>query len=132
MVHEIMVSIFVRFATAWTKLILESRIYQEGVLGQSAEFVCGEFQFTFQALKRVVDTIIKIEDYAGGYRKSLQTTTRGYNMIQAIDFGRNQMRNGQTSEDFLAVLMRLLHYVDATDPRDYIYGFLAFYKASDP
>lgn len=53
-------------------------------------------------------------------------------MLKAINASRTGSTGGQNAGDFLTTLVRMLHQVSASDPKDLIYGFLAFYAPADP
>jgi hypothetical protein len=111
------------FTRAW--------IFQEAVASPEVSLRLGPLSFPLDVLIRLADTICAEEVRIGGYSKSLIMSTVGFDALSLIKHERGCgitgcPRDGMFRDNFLALLMQALHQFQATNPRDYIYAFLAF------
>ena len=105
------------FSRAW--------IFQEAALGRSVVFACAQYKLPFNLVLRLIQAIVRFKARTGGYVKSIERTTYGYDLMQAINEVRTSIDKVDESEqDFLGLLMRALRNLQAGKPQDLIYSFL--------
>ncbi|KAH8892685.1 HET-domain-containing protein [Thozetella sp. PMI_491] len=115
------------FTRAW--------IFQEVVLSRDVDIRIGRLSIPLTTLIRLADAVCEEEVRAGGYAKSIIMSTVGFDALFLIKHKRgcgdaSCKRDSMLQDSFLALLMQTLHQFRATDPRDFIYAYLAFQNGS--
>jgi hypothetical protein len=111
-------------------------IFQEAVLSVEVEVWIGStFKQPFKTLLDVVAAVADAEVNATGYANSIVMQTVGYDTLFLIKHSRRgecgkgsacKPLDDRLQGNFLGLLMNAMHQFQASDPRDYIYGFLEF------
>lgn len=106
-------------------------VFQEASLAHEILLQYGSLEMRFEDLKRLVDVVYLLESVTGVYRtRSLAENTPGFEMIQIIHAARQRLfdsgPSGLVKNNFLLTLLQVLRRVQAFDPRDFIFAFLAF------
>jgi hypothetical protein len=114
------------FTRAW--------VFQEAVLSKNLGIRCGDSEWQFNILKRMADAVCDIQYNDGGYARSLASTTVGFDTLDLIQHSRKECTRAEcktsVSENFLALLLKVLLQCKATNDRDLVYAFLAFQDPS--
>ena len=114
-------------------------VFQEASLAREIVVQYGSLEVRFEEFKRVMDAVYSLGSSIGiGYRRGLAFDTCGFEMMQFIQEARHGFLETRIEEietpkgvGFLPTLLRVLRRVDAFNPRDLIFAFLAFRNGED-
>lgn len=109
-------------------------VFQEASFAQELLIQYGPLEVRLEDLKRVFDAVSALESVVGVQnRTSLAKDTGGFEMIRLINDARQRLMGPQSAvssgingSEFLSTLFSVLRRVEASDPRDLIFAFLAF------
>jgi len=105
-------------------------IFQEASLARELLVQYGPLEVKIEDLKRLFDAVYLLELEMGIQReRTIARNTGGFEMIQLIQDtrqGRLEPDSAGVSSKFLLTLLQVLRRVQAFDPRDLIFAFLAF------
>jgi hypothetical protein len=115
------------------RAIADSNFAQEASLGRELFIQYGPLEVRFEDFKRVIDSVFLSGSRIGFERKGLAKDTCGFEMLQFIQEARQGFLETHPKGDgisgsngLLQTLLRVLRRVDAFNPRDLIFAFLAF------
>ncbi|KAL8782290.1 MAG: hypothetical protein Q9213_005525 [Squamulea squamosa] len=109
------------FTRAW--------VYQEVVVAQRGLVLCGSIQMDMDIFINLLDGVCELDFQDVGESASIMHSSKGYKPMFAICEARFESRNGLSSSKksrWLSTLWQAMGNLDATDPRDKVYAFLAF------
>ncbi|KAI4140614.1 MAG: hypothetical protein L6R39_005721 [Caloplaca ligustica] len=109
------------FTRAW--------VFQEVVVAKRGTVLCGSLEMDMDIFINLLDGVCELDMQEVGEARSIMRSSKGYKPMFAIREGRFETRNGLSSSaksNWLATLWQAMGNVNATDPRDKVYAFLAF------
>jgi Heterokaryon incompatibility protein (HET) len=109
-------------------------VFQEASLARELIVQYGSFEVRFEEFKRVMDAVYSLGSSFGiSERRGLAFDTCGFEMMNLIQEARQGFLETHLEDSgmskgigFLPTLLRVLRRVDAFNPRDFIFAFLAF------
>ncbi|KAL8998527.1 MAG: hypothetical protein Q9169_002470 [Polycauliona sp. 2 TL-2023] len=114
------------FTRAW--------VYQEVVVAQSGVVLCGSLEMEMDIFINLLDGVCNLDFQETGEAASIMHASRGYKPMFAIREARFEARNGLSSSKksrWLSTIWQAMGNLDATNPRDKVYAFLAFADSTD-
>ncbi|KAL8967936.1 MAG: hypothetical protein Q9197_005150 [Variospora fuerteventurae] len=109
------------FTRAW--------VFQEVVVAKSGIVLYGSLEMDMDIFINLLDGVCDLDLKDVGATKSMMRSSKGYRPMFAIREARFESRNGLSSASkgrFLSTVWQAMGNVDATNPRDKVYAFLAF------
>ncbi|KAL8648166.1 MAG: hypothetical protein Q9210_005147 [Variospora velana] len=109
------------FTRAW--------VFQEVVVAKSGIVLYGSLEMDMDIFINLLDGVCEFDFQDVGAAKSMMRSSKGYRPMFAIREARFESRNGFSSAykgKFLSTVWQAMGNVDATNPRDKVYAFLAF------
>ncbi|KAL8981105.1 MAG: hypothetical protein Q9177_005679 [Variospora cf. flavescens] len=109
------------FTRAW--------VFQEVVVAKSGIVLYGSLEMDMDIFINLLDGVCDLDLKDVGAANSMMRSSKGYRPMFAIREARFESRNGLSSAfkgKFLSTLWQAMGNVDATNPRDKVYAFLAF------
>lgn len=109
------------FTRAW--------VFQEVVVAKTGIVLYGSLEMDMDIFINLLDGVCELDLQDVGAAKSMMHSSKGYRPMFAIREARYASRNGISSASkgrFLSTLWQAMGNVDATNPRDKVYAFLAF------
>lgn len=106
-----------------------SWVFQEIVVAKGGIVLCGSFEMEMDIFINLLDGVCDLDLQEVGEAKSIMRSSRGYKPMFAIREARFEARNGlmfPSKSRWLATLWQAMGNLDATNPRDKVYAFLAF------
>ncbi|KAL8915298.1 MAG: hypothetical protein Q9171_000168 [Xanthocarpia ochracea] len=121
--REILAALLSRpwFTRAW--------VYQEVVVAQKGIVLCGSLEMDMDIFINLLDGVCDLDLQELEEAASIMYLSRGYKPMFAIREARFESRNGLSSpkkSKWLSTLWQAMGNLDATNPRDKVYAFLAF------
>ncbi|KAL8948356.1 MAG: hypothetical protein Q9222_005452 [Ikaeria aurantiellina] len=114
------------FTRAW--------VYQEVVVAKRGIVLCGDFEMDMDIFINLLDGVCELDMQEMGEAASIMHSSRGYKPMFAIREARFESRNGLSSDKkskWLSTLWQAMGNLDATNPRDKVYAFLAFADSTE-
>ncbi|KAI4277755.1 MAG: hypothetical protein L6R38_005378 [Xanthoria sp. 2 TBL-2021] len=114
------------FTRAW--------VYQEVVVAQRGVVLCGSLEMDMDIFINLLDGVCDLDFQEVGEAASIMYSSKGYKPMFAIREARFESRNGLSSTKksrWLSTLWQAMGNLDATNPRDKVYAFLAFADSTD-
>ncbi|KAL8714254.1 MAG: hypothetical protein Q9220_001983 [cf. Caloplaca sp. 1 TL-2023] len=114
------------FTRAW--------VYQEVVVAKRGIVLCGDFEMDMDIFINLLDGVCELDMQEVGEAASIMHSSRGYKPMFAIREARFESRNGLSSDKkskWLSTLWQAMGNLDATNPRDKVYAFLAFADSTE-
>ena len=111
------------FTRAW--------VFQEAVISRSGLIICGGLDMDLDIFINVLDGVCDLDSQDVGLTRSIMRRSSGYDPMFAIREARYEGRTGKSSpqkDEFLSILWQAMRNLDATNPRDKVYAFLAFHE----
>ncbi|KAL8650005.1 MAG: hypothetical protein Q9226_005324, partial [Calogaya cf. arnoldii] len=114
------------FTRAW--------VYQEVVVAQKGIVLCGSLEMDMDIFINLLDGICDLDFQEVGEAASIMHSSKGYKPMFAIREARFESRNGWSSTKksrWLSTIWQAMGNLNATNPRDKVYAFLAFADSTD-
>ncbi|CAL8576479.1 hypothetical protein XPA_002360 [Xanthoria parietina] len=114
------------FTRAW--------VYQEVVVAQRGLVLCGNLEMDMDIFINLLDGVCDLDFQEVGEAASIMRSANGYKPMFAIREARFESRVGLSSTKksrWLSTLWQAMGNLDATNPRDKVYAFLAFADWTD-
>ncbi|KAI4236728.1 MAG: hypothetical protein L6R40_006072 [Gallowayella cf. fulva] len=109
------------FTRAW--------VFQEVVVAKKGIVFCGPLEMDMDVFINLLDGVCDLDLQEVGEAASIMHSSRGYKPMFAIRETRFESRNGLSSSkksQWLSTLWQAMGNLNATNPRDKVYAFLAF------
>ncbi|KAI4168952.1 MAG: hypothetical protein LQ348_007390 [Seirophora lacunosa] len=109
------------FTRAW--------VFQEVVVAKSGIVLYGSLEMDMDIFVNLLDGVCNLDLQEVGTARSMMRPSKGYRPMFAIREARFESRNGLSSTykgRFLSTVWQAMGNVEATNPRDKVYAFLAF------
>ncbi|KAL8663602.1 MAG: hypothetical protein Q9168_008070 [Polycauliona sp. 1 TL-2023] len=109
-------------------------VYQEVVVAKSGVVLCGSLEMDMDIFINLLDGVCDLDFQEVGEAASIMHASRGYKPMFAIREARFEARNGLSSSKksrWLSTIWQAMGNLDATNPRDKVYAFLAFADSTD-
>ncbi|KAL9003445.1 MAG: hypothetical protein Q9180_009902, partial [Flavoplaca navasiana] len=114
------------FTRAW--------VFQEVVVAQRGIVLCGSLEMDMDIFINLLDGVCDLDFREVGESTSIMHSSNGYKPMFAIREARFESRNGLSSTKksrWLSTIWQAMGNLDATNPRDKVYAFLAFVDSTD-
>ncbi|KAL8842282.1 MAG: hypothetical protein Q9176_002671 [Flavoplaca citrina] len=114
------------FTRAW--------VFQEVVVAQRGIVLCGSLEMDMDIFINLLDGVCDLDFREVGESTSIMHSSKGYKPMFAIRETRFESRNGLSStkkSKWLSTIWQAMGNLDATNPRDKVYAFLAFVDSTD-
>ena len=114
------------FTRAW--------VFQEVVVAQRGIVLCGSLEMDMDIFINLLDGVCDLDFREVGEPTSIMHSSNGYKPMFAIREARFESRNGLSSTKksrWLSTIWQAMGNLDATNPRDKVYAFLAFVDSTD-
>ncbi|KAI4191561.1 MAG: hypothetical protein LQ346_004748 [Caloplaca aetnensis] len=107
-------------------------VFQEVVVAKGGIVLCGSLEMEMDTFINLLDGVCDLDLQEVGEAMSMMRSSRGYKAMFAIREARYEARTGlmfPSKSKWLATLWQAMGNLDATNPRDKVYAFLAFSDA---
>ncbi|KAL8852096.1 MAG: hypothetical protein Q9221_003026 [Calogaya cf. arnoldii] len=114
------------FTRAW--------VYQEVVVAQKGIVLCGSLEMDMDIFINLLDGVCDLDFQEVAEAASIMHSSKGYKPMFAIREARFESRNGLSSTKksrWLSTIWQAMGNLNATNPRDKVYAFLAFADSTD-